>query len=55
MRLEVIHDEPQLRLINADVLLGLFSNTHYIAKSIGFRSDDFDGQMSLQQKSGNCY
>uniref|UniRef100_A0A1I7X3M9 BPTI/Kunitz inhibitor domain-containing protein n=1 Tax=Heterorhabditis bacteriophora TaxID=37862 RepID=A0A1I7X3M9_HETBA len=32
----------------------LFSKIDHIAKSIGFRSGKFDGQMSSSQKSGNC-
>uniref|UniRef100_A0A1I7WZG8 Uncharacterized protein n=1 Tax=Heterorhabditis bacteriophora TaxID=37862 RepID=A0A1I7WZG8_HETBA len=37
-----------------DILLGFFSQIDHIAKSSGFRSGEFDGQMSLPQKSGNC-
>uniref|UniRef100_A0A1I7W7P7 Uncharacterized protein n=1 Tax=Heterorhabditis bacteriophora TaxID=37862 RepID=A0A1I7W7P7_HETBA len=46
-----IHNIPNN---NLDVLLNLFSKIYHIAKSIGFKSSKFDGQMSLPQKSGNC-
>uniref|UniRef100_A0A1I7X857 Receptor protein serine/threonine kinase n=1 Tax=Heterorhabditis bacteriophora TaxID=37862 RepID=A0A1I7X857_HETBA len=37
-----------------DVLLVLFSKIENIAKSIGFRPGEFDGQISLRQKYENC-